>query len=70
MIKGILNVNEGSFPIQYFGIPMSSRRLSHHDCIPLLEKFKASLLSWKSSILSYAGRLELIKSTLTALHIY
>ena len=39
MIKGILNVTEGSFPFRYLGIPMSSRRLFHHDYIPLLEKF-------------------------------
>ena len=70
MVKGFHNVNKGSFPFRYLGIPMSSRRLSHHDCIPLLEKLKARLSSWKSSILSYAGRLELIKSILTALHIY
>ena len=41
MIKGVLNVNEGSFPFQYLEIPMSSRRLSHHDCILVLKKFKA-----------------------------
>ena len=49
---------------------MSSRRLSHQDCIPLLEEFQARLSGWKCSLLSFAGRLELIKSTLTALHIY
>ncbi|KAL0291251.1 UNVERIFIED_CONTAM: hypothetical protein Sradi_7030800 [Sesamum radiatum] len=50
-------------------IPLTSSRLTIADCRPLIDK-SARLAGWNNQILSYAGRLQLIKSVLTTLHTY
>ncbi|XXG69149.1 hypothetical protein AAC387_Pa06g2087 [Persea americana] len=39
-ITTILGVEEGSLPIKYLGIPLSSKKLTFSDCQPLLDKIK------------------------------
>ena len=70
IIKGILNISEGTFPFHYLGIPMSSRRLSHRDCLPLIEKLCQRLSGQRAKVLCYACHLELIRSMLSTLHIF
>ncbi|KAL0294929.1 UNVERIFIED_CONTAM: hypothetical protein Sangu_3208300 [Sesamum angustifolium] len=61
---------EGSLPIKYLGIPLSSSRLTIADCRPLLDKVDTRLAGWNHQTLSYAGRLQLIKSVISTLHTY
>ncbi|KAK4380929.1 hypothetical protein Sango_3017300 [Sesamum angolense] len=61
---------EGSLPVKYLGIPLTSSRLTISDCRPLLDKVDARLAGWHNQNLSYAGRLQLIKSVLSTLHTY
>lgn len=66
----IFGYNVGSLPIRYLGIPIISSKLSHLDCSPLLVKVSARISSWMNRCLSYAGRLQLIISVLTSIHVF
>lgn len=63
-ILAALECREGSLPVRYLGLPLSHRGLSERDCWPLIEKIKSKLFKWSNLSLSFAGRLELIKSVL------
>ncbi|KAL0289058.1 UNVERIFIED_CONTAM: hypothetical protein Scaly_2713200 [Sesamum calycinum] len=67
---GLLGFQEGTLPIKYLGIPLTSSRLTMSDCRPLIDKVEARLAGWNHQNLSYAGRLQLIKSVLSTLHMY
>ena len=55
---------EGSFPFRYLGVPLSPHRLLASQFSPLLQKLESSIQSWMGKLLSYVGRLELIRSVL------
>jgi hypothetical protein len=61
---------EGQLPVRYLGVPLISSRLVYRDCSVLLEALDTRILSWKNRFLSFAGRLQLIKSVLLSMHIY
>lgn len=69
-IEEILGFREHSLPITYLGLPLFSSWISSSDCQPLINKFRGKLSVWKSHILSFAGRLDLIPSMLSSLHLY
>jgi len=56
--------SEGSFPFRYLGVPLSPHRLLASQLSPLLHKLEAAIQAWVGKHLTYAGRLELIKSVL------
>ncbi|XP_020266575.1 uncharacterized protein LOC109842073 [Asparagus officinalis] len=62
-VSNLLNFPEGTLPITYLGVPLIGKRLSYMDCSNLFNKitgqFQACL---KNRFLSYAGRLQIIKS--------
>lgn len=66
----MLGITRGELPIRYLGVPLSSKRLSIIQCQPLLDKMVGRITSWTSRLLSYAGRLQLIKSVLFSIQIY
>lgn len=57
----------GSLPFRYLGVPLRSKKLSVGQRQPLLDKMLGRVTSWTTKFLSYAGRLQLIKSVLTAI---
>ena len=57
-------------PVKHLGVPLLSKRLSASSCSPLLEAIKTRLQSWKAKLLSFAGRIVLIKSVLSSMHLY
>ncbi|KAK4380900.1 hypothetical protein Sango_3019100 [Sesamum angolense] len=65
-----LGFQEGSLPVKYLGIPLTSSRLTIVDCRPLIDKVDARLAGWNHQNLSYAGRLQLINSVLSTLQTY
>jgi hypothetical protein len=67
---GMLNCRVTSLPILYLGLPVGGdfRRLNFWE--PVISHIKARLSSWKSKFLSFGGRLVLLKSILTSLHVY
>ncbi|KAL0287135.1 UNVERIFIED_CONTAM: Retrovirus-related Pol polyprotein from type-1 retrotransposable element R2 [Sesamum radiatum] len=45
-------------------------RLSISDCQPLLQKIEDRIKNWEGVLLSFAGRVQIIKSVLSALQVY
>ncbi|KAL2225760.1 UNVERIFIED_CONTAM: hypothetical protein Sindi_3051800 [Sesamum indicum] len=69
-ILTIMGFQEGQLPMRYLGLPLLSSRLSIPDCQPLLLKIDARINGWEGISLSYAGRIQIIKSVLSAMSIY
>ncbi|XP_056685901.1 uncharacterized protein [Spinacia oleracea] len=65
-----IGIPRGSFPFKYLGVPLSTRKLSFTDCKPLIEKTVARVRSWSAKLLSYAGRLQLVRSVLFGIQLY
>jgi hypothetical protein len=55
------------FPYNYLGIPLSLRRLSWADEQPLVDAIASRIPTWKSGLLTNAGRVLLTKVTLSAI---
>ncbi|KAL2252008.1 UNVERIFIED_CONTAM: hypothetical protein Sindi_2323100 [Sesamum indicum] len=66
----VLGFQEGHLPMRYLGLPLLSSRLSISDCQPLLSKIDAHTTGWEGISLSYAGRVQIIKSVLSTLSLY
>lgn len=65
-----LHVKQGELPFKYLGVPFSTRKLSAHQCLPMVEKMIDSVKCWSSKFLSYSGRLKHIKIVLLAMQTY
>ncbi|KAG7536891.1 Endonuclease/exonuclease/phosphatase superfamily [Arabidopsis suecica] len=57
----------GQLPVRYLGLPLMTKAMSAQDYLPLTEKVRARISSWTSRFLSYAGRLQLIRSVLMSI---
>ncbi|KAE8679964.1 hypothetical protein F3Y22_tig00111392pilonHSYRG00065 [Hibiscus syriacus] len=60
----------GSLPSTYLGLPLGHNRNSITPWKPIVDNFSARLDSWKSSVLSFGGRLTLVKSVLSSMLVY
>ncbi|XP_060216818.1 uncharacterized protein LOC132644255 [Lycium barbarum] len=60
----------GVLPFKYLGVPLSSRKLTISQCMPLVEKIVVRVKCWTSRFISYGGRLQLIKSVLFEMQTY
>ncbi|XP_020259573.1 uncharacterized protein LOC109836061 [Asparagus officinalis] len=70
-IGDCLGFKEGVWPIKYLGVPLLYKRLSYVDCLPLLNKISGQFQNWmKCKTLSYAGRIQVIKSVILGVQIY
>ncbi|KAL0282289.1 UNVERIFIED_CONTAM: Retrovirus-related Pol polyprotein from type-2 retrotransposable element R2DM [Sesamum radiatum] len=69
-ILDLIGFQEGSLPIKYLGVPLTSSRLTVADCQPLIDRLTSRLAGWNHLNLSLAGRTQLIKSVLSSLHLY
>lgn len=69
-ITDILNIQRKSLPIIYLGLPLLSSSTKLADCFPLIDKVRNKVVGWKAKNHTYAGRAELIKSTLSSIHIF
>ncbi|KAL2230755.1 UNVERIFIED_CONTAM: hypothetical protein Sindi_1669900 [Sesamum indicum] len=63
----LLGFQEGALPMRYLGLPLISSRLTIADCRPLLLKIDKRIAGWEGTTISYAGRVQIIKSVLIAL---
>ena len=59
----------GDFPIKYLGVPLHYDKLSRADIQPLVDKILKRIAGWRGKLLSYGGRLVLIKSCLASIPI-
>ncbi|KAL0439727.1 UNVERIFIED_CONTAM: hypothetical protein Slati_2455700 [Sesamum latifolium] len=66
-LLAILDYQEGFLPLRYLGLPLLASRLSIADCRPLLLKVDSRIKGWDGIMLSFAGRVQLVKSVLMSL---
>ncbi|KAJ0887511.1 putative RNA-directed DNA polymerase [Helianthus annuus] len=69
-ILAIMPFEEGMLPVRYLGVPLISSRLLYKDCSVLVERLDQRIMSWRNKLLSFAGRLQLINSVLSSMHVY
>ena len=60
----------GSLPLQYLGMPLGASYKALEIWNPIIEKIECRLAGWHKIYLSKAGRLTLLKSTLSNLPTY
>ncbi|GJW03669.1 reverse transcriptase domain, reverse transcriptase zinc-binding domain protein [Tanacetum coccineum] len=61
---------EGSLPVRYLGVPLILSKLLYKDCKILVEKLESCINDWRNKFLSISGRLQLVRSVLSSMHIY
>lgn len=66
----VLGFVKGELPIRYLGVPLGTKRLSSVQCQPLLEKMLQRVNLWIAKVLSYTGRVQLLKSVLFSLQVF
>ncbi|KAK4397852.1 hypothetical protein Sango_1260700 [Sesamum angolense] len=54
----------GHMPVRYLGIPLAAQRLSVTDYSPLVDQIAGCIRNWTAKSLSFAGRLEFIRSVI------
>ncbi|XP_039000831.1 uncharacterized protein LOC120126825 [Hibiscus syriacus] len=54
----------GLLPVRYLGVPLITRKLTAKDCSPLVDKIISKIHQWTGKHLTYAERLELVKTVL------
>ncbi|XP_071728929.1 uncharacterized protein [Rutidosis leptorrhynchoides] len=69
-IVKILSFEVGQLPMQYLKVPLLAKRLGIGDCRSLIEKVNKKVKNWKNKKLSYAGRLQIVASVLSAMQVY
>ena len=60
----------GHLPVRYLGLPLLSGRLRSSDCDPPIQRITSRIRSWYARVLSFAGRLQLVRSVLRSLQVY
>ncbi|KAK4380972.1 hypothetical protein Sango_3013000 [Sesamum angolense] len=63
-ILAMTEFTKGEMPVRYLGIPLAAQRLSVRDYSPLVDQIANSISRWAAKSLSFAGRLELIRSVI------
>ncbi|KAL4384774.1 hypothetical protein GQ457_15G024410 [Hibiscus cannabinus] len=66
----LLHCKSEKFSCQYLGLPLGATRNSVQLWSSIVEKFRRKLTGWKSRLLSFGGRITLIKSMLASLPVY
>lgn len=57
----------GNLPIRYLGLPLMSCKLKISEYAPLMNKVTKSFQAWSVKLLSFVGRLQLLKMTIFGL---
>ncbi|XP_075508005.1 uncharacterized protein LOC142544859 isoform X1 [Primulina tabacum] len=60
----------GMLPFRYLGIPLAAKRLRSSDYCMLVNAIAAKINSWPRHSLSYAGKLELIRSVIQGIECF
>ncbi|GAU40289.1 hypothetical protein TSUD_362690 [Trifolium subterraneum] len=64
-----LGFSVGTLPFIYLGVPIFKGKPKSIHFAPLLDKIKLKLAKWKASLLSYVGRVQLLKSVIQKLQL-
>lgn len=66
-IINLLGCRVGTLPFNYLGVPIFKGRPKACYLQPIADKVKSKLSAWKASLLSIAGRVQLVKSVVTSM---
>lgn len=66
----VLNCKPQKLPLMYLGIPLGVNPRRKSTWQPVIDKVRRKLSLWKRKLLSFAGRLTLIKSVVSCLPSY
>ncbi|CAL9247739.1 unnamed protein product, partial [Arabidopsis halleri] len=58
------NLTHGALPVRYLGVPLMAPKMRRQDYQPLIDRINNRFSSWTARHLSYAGRLQLLKSVI------
>ena len=62
-----MGISVVTLPIRYLGMPLTTKTLTSSDYEPLIDKIRRRMLCWSTRALSYAGRLQLIKTVISSM---
>ncbi|GMP55749.1 hypothetical protein CsSME_00020479 [Camellia sinensis var. sinensis] len=66
----LFNCKVHTLPIKFLGLSLGANPSRKATWKPVIDNFKARLSGWRRKMLSFVGRLTLIKSTLSSLPVY
>jgi hypothetical protein len=69
-LPSLFSCQQVDFPITYLGVPLSIGKLSRSVWQMLIDRVADKLSIWKGALMHRAGRLALIKTTLSTIPIY
>ncbi|KAG7588718.1 Reverse transcriptase zinc-binding domain [Arabidopsis suecica] len=64
LVSERFGLTHGGLPVRYLGVPLSSHKMRKQDFQPLIDKINYRFSSWTARHLSFAGRLQLLKSVI------
>lgn len=70
ILANILGFSVGQHPFSYLGVPIFKCRPKKQHLQPIADIIKTKLASWKGSMLSIMGRVQLIKSVIQGMLLY
>ncbi|KAG7558113.1 Reverse transcriptase domain [Arabidopsis suecica] len=59
-----LGLQQGSLPVRYLGVPLTSKKMTKQDYKPLTDRILSRFSAWTVKHLSFAGRLQLIQTVI------
>ena len=62
-----IGIKVEKLPVRYLGMPLTTKALTKQDYEPLIDRVRSRMLSCRNKCLSYAGRLQLIKSVISSI---
>lgn len=69
-IHGLLGITVGTLPFTYLGVPIFQGLPKSEFFLPIADRVKCKLSTWKGMQLSQTGRLQLIESVIQSLLVY
>lgn len=67
LIQFTTGMLQGSFPVRYLDAPFCTKKLTLLNCEVLIQQVKGKFNSWSVRALSFAGRLQLIKTVIAGI---
>ncbi|MCH80179.1 ribonuclease H protein [Trifolium medium] len=69
-IVQLLNFSVGALPFLYLGVPIFKGKPKSSHLQPIADKIKSKMSAWKASLLSMAGKVQLVRAVIQSMLIY
>lgn len=64
------SMTEGELPFRYLGLPLVAKKLSITQYQPLIQRILSRMEGWAARLLSYAGRIQLLRSVIAGIQLF